>query len=252
MSSSTKKIIQRQGIGGARVWNTLEQSGQGSPHWECGIWNPRQVWEEAVWASKRIVVRQREQEVQRPWGRNGSGLFKGSKKEAGAYRCTDKEREREAEESRDPLQHLVSRGQGPGGGCTSYVCMDRLLFWVTRSPKRVSSRGSIWFLLWQNHIKTWSLWTAPHTAVQRPSPPASSLDVNWRAAEVQLSKMINRIISWGGGGQALIMQARITLGLLILTHSPARGAPKIPEVTALINVVLLKLLAESSMILTWT
>ena len=69
---------------------------------------------------------------------------------------------------------------------------------------------------------------------------------------MQLSKMINRIISWGGGGQALIMQACITLGLLILTHSPARGAPKIPEVTALINVVLLKLLAESSMILTWT
>lgn len=150
------------------------------------------------------------------------------------------------------LRRLVCRGPGVGGSCTSYVCMDRLLFRVTRSPKTVSGRGSIWFLFWHNHIKTWSLWTAPHAAVQRPSPPASSLDINWKAAEVQLSKMINRIISWGGGGQALIMQAHITLGLLILTHPPARGAPKIPEVTALINVVLLKLLAKSSMILTWT
>lgn len=53
-----------------------------------------------MWASKGRVVRQREQEVQRPWGRSGSGLFKGSKKEAGAYRSRGKEREREAEASR--------------------------------------------------------------------------------------------------------------------------------------------------------
>lgn len=85
----------------------------------------------------------------------------------------------------------------------------------TRSPKRVSGR----------HIKTRSLWTAPHTAVQRPSPPASSWMLTGEAAEVQLSKMINRIISWGGGGQALIVH-RITLGLLILTHSPAREHQK--------------------------
>lgn len=38
--------------------------------------------------------------MRRPWGRNGSGLFKGSKKEAGACCSRDKEREREAEESR--------------------------------------------------------------------------------------------------------------------------------------------------------
>lgn len=38
--------------------------------------------------------------MQRPWGRNGPGLFKGSKKEAGAYCSNDKKREREAEESR--------------------------------------------------------------------------------------------------------------------------------------------------------
>ena len=38
--------------------------------------------------------------MQRPWGRNGPGLFKGRKKGAGAYFSNDKKREREAEESR--------------------------------------------------------------------------------------------------------------------------------------------------------
>lgn len=57
---------------------------------------------------------ERTQEVQRPWGRSGSGLFKGSKKEAGAYRSRGMEREREAAFRRCDCSTWLPEGRGWG------------------------------------------------------------------------------------------------------------------------------------------
>lgn len=77
-----------------------------------------------MWRPGRRAARLRTQAAQRPWGRNVSGMFKGSEGQcAWAVECV---KEREAVKARDATDRGAWRGKGRTAAF--YACKEWLLF----------------------------------------------------------------------------------------------------------------------------